>query len=70
MLEIRKGDDHELADAAGMDLENIPGGHRETAVEVETEQNKLKRASKISKTMTVALVCTSTLIRLRLSNAY
>ncbi len=56
MMDIRKGDDHDLADAAGLDLESIPGGHDETVVEFEEEQRKLKRAGKISKTMTIIMV--------------
>ncbi|KAK3934901.1 urea transporter [Diplogelasinospora grovesii] len=55
MMDIRKADDHDLADAAGMDLEQIPGGHDETTAEFEEEQRKLLRAGKISKTMTVAM---------------
>jgi urea-proton symporter len=56
MMNIRKGDDHDFATAAGMDLENIPGGHEETVREFEEEQRKLARASVISKTMTAVLV--------------
>jgi hypothetical protein len=56
MMEIRRGDDHDLADAAGLDLEEIPGGHSETRVEFEEEQKKLERAGKISKTATVVMV--------------
>ena len=56
MMDIRKGDDHDVATDAGMDLETIPGGHDETAMEFEEEQKKLERAGKISKTMTVVLV--------------
>jgi hypothetical protein len=56
MMDIRKGDDHDLADAAGLDLEEIPGGHNETRVEFEEEQKKLERAGKISKTATVVMV--------------
>ena len=55
MMEIRKGDDHELAESAGVDLETVPGGHEETAVEFEEEQRKLIRASNISKTMTAVM---------------
>lgn len=55
MLDIRKGDDHDLADEAHMDLETIPGGHNETAMEFEEEQKKLERAGKISKTMTLVM---------------
>jgi urea-proton symporter len=59
MMDIRRGDDHDLADAAGLDLEEIPGGHSETHAELEDEQKKLQRASKISKTATAVLVsCT------------
>jgi hypothetical protein len=56
MMEIRKGDDHDVADAAGVDLEEIPGGHNESQVEFEDEQKKLERAGKISKTATVIMV--------------
>lgn len=56
MMEIRKGDDHDLADTAGLDLEEIPGGRSETQVEFEEEQKKLHRASKISKIATVMMV--------------
>lgn len=55
MMQIRQGDDHDLATAAHLDLENTPGGHVETANEFEAEQKKLLRAGKISKTMTVVL---------------
>ncbi|KAM7198472.1 Sodium:solute symporter family domain containing protein [Rhypophila sp. PSN 637] len=55
MLEIKKGDDHDLATDAGLDLEQIPGGHEETVMEFEEEQAKLKRASFISKTMTIVM---------------
>jgi hypothetical protein len=56
MMAIRRGDDHDVADDAGLDLEEIPGGHTETTVEFEEEQKKLLRAGKISKTATVVLV--------------
>lgn len=55
MMAIRQGDDHDLATAAHMDLENVPGGHIETADEFAAEQKKLLRAGKISKSMTVAM---------------
>lgn len=55
MMDIRKGDDHDLADSAGVDLETVPGGHEETAMEFEEEQRKLVRAGKISKTMTIVM---------------
>jgi Na+/proline symporter len=56
MMAIRRGDDHDVADAAGLDLEELPGGHTETNVEFEAEQKNLERASKISKTATVVMV--------------
>lgn len=58
MMDIRRGDDHDLANAAGLDLEDIPGGQHqhETRVEFEEEQKKLERAGKISKTATVVMV--------------
>ncbi|KAF3026602.1 hypothetical protein E8E14_014323 [Neopestalotiopsis sp. 37M] len=55
MMEIRRGDDHDLAATAGVDLENTVGGHTETTAEFEAEQAKLSRASKISKWTTVFL---------------
>ncbi|TPX12163.1 uncharacterized protein E0L32_007049 [Thyridium curvatum] len=55
MMDIRKGDDHELAATAGVDLETVPGGHEETVAEFEVEQKKLMRAGKISKTVTVVM---------------
>lgn len=58
MLAIRKGDDHDLAGEAGVDLEETVGGHEETAAEFEEEQKKLARAGKISKIMTVVMVRT------------
>ncbi|KAL2121675.1 hypothetical protein VTJ04DRAFT_2130 [Mycothermus thermophilus] len=54
MLEIRKGDDHDLAEEAGLDLEDIPGG-RETSDQTEENLKKLEKASKISKTVTVIM---------------
>lgn len=56
MMNIRKGDDHDLAAEAHLDLEGLPGNHEETAAEFEEEQKKLTRAGRISKTMTLILV--------------
>ncbi len=56
MMDIRRGDDHDVANAAGVDLEEIPGGHSESRVEFDEEQKKLERAGKISKTATVVMV--------------
>lgn len=55
MMNIRKGDDHDLAAEAHLDLEGLPGNHEETAAEFEEEQKKLTRAGRISKTMTLIL---------------
>ncbi|KAI1766737.1 Na+/solute symporter [Hypoxylon sp. FL1150] len=55
MMEIRRGDDKDLAATAGVDLETTAGGHVETANEMSDEQTKLLRASKISKWTTVGL---------------
>lgn len=52
---IKKADDHDLAEAAHIDLEMIPGGHEETLTEEEAEQSYLLRASKISRWLTVFL---------------
>ncbi|TGO58879.1 hypothetical protein BCON_0050g00100 [Botryotinia convoluta] len=55
MSDIRRGDDHDLADAADVDLELVPGETRASAAEEALEQTKLLRASKIAKGMTVIL---------------
>ncbi|KAE8451376.1 hypothetical protein EG329_004005 [Mollisiaceae sp. DMI_Dod_QoI] len=55
MAAIRKGDDHDMAAEAHIDLELIPGEREESATEYEEEQKKLLRASKIAKSMTVIL---------------
>ena len=59
MMAISRGDDHDVAGEAGVDLEETLGGREETEREMEEEQKKLRRASKISKTMTAVLVCIS-----------
>ncbi|KAJ0327170.1 hypothetical protein COL5a_006347 [Colletotrichum fioriniae] len=51
MMAIRRGDDHELANAAGLDLEDVPG-NTESQAEFEKEQAMLSRAFKISVSMT------------------
>lgn len=65
MMDIRRGDDHDLADAAGLDIEEIPGGHSETHAELDEEQKKLERAGKISKTATVVMVSLLTLVMMK-----
>ncbi|KAJ4388327.1 urea active transporter [Neurospora sp. IMI 360204] len=55
MMAISRGDDHDVAGEAGVDLEEIPGGREESEREMEEEQRKLRRASKISKSMTAVL---------------
>lgn len=55
MALIRKADDHDLADAAHVDLELVPGESHNSIADEQEEQRKLLRASKIAKTMTVVL---------------
>ncbi|KAK3489607.1 urea active transporter [Neurospora hispaniola] len=55
MMAISRGDDHDVAGEAGVDLEEVPGGREESDREIVEEQKKLRRASKISKTMTAVL---------------
>lgn len=55
MKAIRKGDDHDIATAAHVDLEQIPGERRNSVAESEQEQTMLLRASKIARTLTVVL---------------
>lgn len=55
MMALRQGDDHEMATAAHLDLEDVAGGQIETADNFEAEQEKLLRAGKISKAMTVVM---------------
>jgi len=52
MKAIRKGDDHDIADEAHVDLELVPGENR-TATDEEAEQAKLYKASRIARWMTV-----------------
>ncbi|CAI6339750.1 unnamed protein product [Periconia digitata] len=54
MKAIRKGDDHDLAAAANLDLELVPGEARtHSMAEEEAEQAKLLKASRIARWMTV-----------------
>ncbi|KAF2189169.1 urea active transporter [Zopfia rhizophila CBS 207.26] len=53
MKAIRKGDDHDLAAAAHVDLEMIPGERRHSIADEEEEQAKLYKASRIARWMTV-----------------
>jgi Na+/proline symporter len=55
MAAITKGDDHDLAEDAGVDLELVPGEVYHNNAEEEEEQRKLLRASKIAKTVTVVM---------------
>jgi len=53
MRDIRKGDDHEIAEEAHVDLELIPGERAADSPEV--EQAKLERAAKIARITTVVM---------------
>jgi urea-proton symporter len=55
MAAIRKGDDHDLAAEAHIDLELVPGETHVSADEEALEQAKLLRASKIAKWTTVGM---------------
>ncbi|KAK1834199.1 sodium symporter family protein [Podospora conica] len=55
MRSIRKVDDHDIADAAHMDLERIPGERAHAQEDDELEQTKLAKAAKIARWLTVGL---------------
>ncbi|KAA6415502.1 MAG: urea active transporter [Lasallia pustulata] len=55
MLEIRRGDDRELAEDAKIDIELVPGEGNTTESDLLAEQAMLKRASFIAKTMTAVM---------------
>lgn len=52
---IRKADDKDLADAANVDIELVPGESADTTEQEAMEQQKLNRAAKIARTLTVVL---------------
>lgn len=55
MRNIRKVDDHDIADAAHMDLEGVPGGQTHAQQDDELEQTKLAKAAKIARWLTLFL---------------
>ena len=55
MRSIRRSDDSGVAAEANIELELIPGGFNLSEAEEREEQSRLQHASKISKTITVAL---------------
>lgn len=55
MKAIRRADDHDVADAAHVDLELVPGEHGMSLEEEAKEQHLLNRAAKIARTLTVFL---------------
>lgn len=55
MAAIRRGDDNDLANAADVDPELVPGARGESIAEMQAEQANLLRASKIAKITTVVL---------------
>lgn len=52
MAAIRLANDEDVAEAAHVDLEDIPGGATQTAIDSGAEQKKLQRASLIAKSLT------------------
>ncbi len=55
MKAIRKADDHDFANAADVDLELVPGETSRSEQEEQMEQQKLRRAAKIARSLTVFL---------------
>jgi urea-proton symporter len=55
MAAIRKGDDDDLASAHDVDLELVSGEGGVSEAEMAAEQEKLRKSSKIAKTMTAVL---------------
>lgn len=55
MKAIRRADDHDLAAAAHVDIELVPGERRNSLHEEEKEQQKLHRAGKIARWLTLFL---------------
>jgi hypothetical protein len=52
---IRLGDDKDIADAAHVDIELVPGEARHSDADDAAEQQKLARAAKIARTLTIVL---------------
>lgn len=52
---IRRADDHDLAAAADVDLELVPGERRQSVSEEQDEQKQLQRAGKIARALTLFL---------------
>ncbi|KAF4556098.1 Sodium:solute symporter-like protein 1 [Elsinoe fawcettii] len=55
MAAIRKGDDSDLAAAAHLDLELVPGEHVQTSDEAKAEMEKLNKSAKIARIICVVL---------------
>ncbi|KAG8630355.1 hypothetical protein KVT40_001974 [Elsinoe batatas] len=55
MAAIRKGDDSDLAAAASMDLEQVPGEHSQPSEEAMAEMEKLHKSAKIARIICVVL---------------
>jgi hypothetical protein len=53
MKAIRRGDDHDLVQAAHVDIERIPGEQRRAMEADEEEQAKLLKASRIARWLTL-----------------
>lgn len=55
MKKIQRGDDSDLADAAHIDLEQVPGGQDRSLVEKTAEQAQLAKSAKVARISTVVL---------------
>lgn len=57
MRQIRRGDDHDIAAEAQIDLELVPGAHdsSENSANEEAEQKNLEKSAKIARIITVTM---------------
>jgi len=52
---IRRGDDHDIADRADVDLELVPGETNKSEMEMQEEQRKLEKNGKVARYLTLFL---------------
>ena len=55
MKMIRRGDDHDIADRAEVDLELVPGEMSKSEMEMQEEQRKLEKNGKVARYLTLFL---------------